>query len=70
MAMISAYPADADGFGELGNLYQSMGKPQRALDAYYEAAVRLKASGEQERFHELAELLADEGDPRAAQLTR
>ena len=70
MAMISAYPADADGFGELGNLYQSMGKPKRALDAYYEAAVRLRASGEQERFRELAELLADEGDPRADQLTR
>lgn len=70
MAMISAYPADADGFGELGNLYQSMGKSERALDAYYEAAVRLKASGEQERFRELAKLLADEGDPRADQLTR
>lgn len=69
MAMISAYPADADGFGELGNLYQSMGKPQRALDAYYEAAVRLKASGEQERFRELAELLTREGDPRADQIT-
>jgi TolA-binding protein len=70
MAMISAYPADADAFGELGNLYQSMGKPERALDAFYEAALRLKASGEQERFHELARLLADEGDPRADRLTR
>jgi tetratricopeptide (TPR) repeat protein len=69
MAMISAHPADADGFGELGNLYQSMGKPQRALDAYYEAAVRLKASGEQERFRELVELLTREGDPRADTLS-
>ena len=68
MAMIAAYPADPDGFGELGNLYQSMGKPKRALDAYYEAALRLKANGERERFHELAELLAGEGDPRADQL--
>ena len=69
MAMISTYPADADGFGELGNLYQSMGKPERALDAYYEAALRLKANGERERLHELAALLAAEGDPRADQLT-
>ena len=70
MAMISAYPADADGFGELGNLYRSMGKQERALDAYYEAALRLKASGERERFHELTKLLSAEGDPRADQLTR
>jgi hypothetical protein len=69
MALISDYPADADAFGELGNLYQSMGKPDRALDAFYEAGVRLKAAGESEKLKEIIELLTREGDGRAEQLT-
>ena len=68
MALISQYPADADAFGELGNLYQSMGKPQRAMDAYFEAAVRLKAAGNTDKLKEVMELLTREGDPRADQL--
>lgn len=48
MEMLSAYPGDADAFGELGNLYQSMGRSAQALDAYYEAGLRLKA-GEAEK---------------------
>ena len=70
MALLTQYPADADAFGELGNLYHSMGKPARALDAHYEAAVRLKAAGESEKFKEVMELLASEGDPRVDQLGR
>jgi len=68
MALVSQYPADADAFGELGNLYQSMGKPQRAMDAYFEAAVRLKAAGKIDKLKEVMELLTREGDPRADQL--
>lgn len=68
MALLAEYPADADGFGELGNLYQAMGKPQMALDAYYEAAVRLQAAGERERLTEVVELLRREGDERADRL--
>ena len=68
MALVSRYPADADAFGELGNLYQSMGKPQRAMDAYFEAAVRLKAAGKTDKLKEVMELLTREGDPRADQL--
>ena len=68
MTLISRYPADADAFGELGNLYQSMGKTDRALDAYYEAAVRLKASGDEEKLKEISDLLAREGDERVKNL--
>lgn len=69
MGLISEYPADADAFGELGNLYQAMGKQEMALDAYYEAALRLQASGERARFTEMVELLRREGDERADRLT-
>lgn len=68
MVLLSAYPGDADGFGELGNLYQSMGKPAEALDAFYEAGVRLKAAGETEKLQQIIELLTQEGDKRADQL--
>jgi hypothetical protein len=68
MALVSRHPGDADAFGELGNLYQSMGKPERAMDAYFEAAVRLKAAGETDKLKEVMELLTREGDPRADQL--
>ena len=68
MTLISRYPADADAFGELGNLYQSMGIADRALDAYYEAAVRLKASGDTEKLKEISDFLAREGDERVKNL--
>lgn len=70
MTLIAAYPDDADAFGELGNLYQSMGKPAAARDAYYEAAVRLRAAGEKEKLNHVVELLTAEGDERAAQLSQ
>jgi len=69
MALVSEYPADADAFGELGNLYQAMGKPKLALDAYFEAALRLQAVGERERLTEMVELLRREGDGRADRFT-
>lgn len=68
MEMLSAYPGDADAFGELGNLYQSMGKPAQALDAYYEAGVRLKVEGSGDKLQEIIELLQKEGDSRSDQL--
>ena len=61
-------PADAATFGELGNLYQSMGRPGDALDAYYEAGIRFRSQGDQERLEQIVELLSETGDPRAAQL--
>ena len=69
MALISEYPADADAFGELGNLYQSMGEPARALDAYYEAGIRLKSTGDIEKLQQIIDLFVQEGDARAARLS-
>lgn len=68
MALVSAYPEDADGFGELGNLYQSMGRTDAALDAYFEAGVRLKAIGETEKLSKIIDLMTREGDSRIQQL--
>jgi len=70
LSLISRYPADADAFGELGNLYQSMVKPELALDAYYEAAVRLQAAGESEKLKKVIELLKQQEDGRADQFAR
>jgi len=70
LTALSFYPADADVFGELGNLYQSMGKPAEALDAFYEAGVRLKAAEETEKLNQIIDLLSLEGDPRAELLAR
>jgi hypothetical protein len=68
MTVLSQYPGDPDVFGELGNLYQSMGKPQQALDAYFEAAVRLKAQGDESKLNKIIVLLEEQGDPRGSSL--
>jgi hypothetical protein len=63
MDAITAYPDDPDLFGELGNLYQAMGLDDRALDAYFEAARRLQASGELEKMSQVMDLLESRGYP-------
>ncbi len=68
MALISEYPGDADGFGELGNLYRKTGRNARSLDAYYEAGRRLKAMGEGEKLQRIIDLLVEAGDDRADRL--
>ncbi len=68
MSVISAYPDDADAFGELGNLYQSMGKDARAMDAYFEAGVRLKDAGEHDKLQQIVDLFEKKGDQRIRQL--
>lgn len=65
MALITRYPADADAFGELGNLYQKMGREARARDAYFEAGRRLKALGDSEKLQQIIDLLVEAGDDRA-----
>jgi hypothetical protein len=61
-------PDDANGFGELGNLYQSMERTRDALDAYYEAGVRLRAAGNRKQLAQIVEWLEKAGDPRAREL--
>jgi tetratricopeptide (TPR) repeat protein len=64
---IARYPDDPDLFGELGNLYVSMGRRQRALDAFYESALRLRATGESEKLSEVIDLLESHGYPQEVQ---
>jgi len=65
---LSLKPEDANGFGELGNLYQSMGRPEDALDAYLEAGVRFKANGDREQLEQIVDLLSEAKDPRLGKL--
>lgn len=67
--LLTAYPEDANAFGELGNLYHSMGRREAALDAYFEAGLRLRTAGEEEKLLQIIGLLSEEGDPRVDQLT-
>jgi len=68
MDVIGRHPEDADVYGELGNLYVAMGRNALALDAYFEAGLRLKALGEQARLIEVVEILEKNGDDRGRQL--
>lgn len=68
MEVLGIFPADADLFGELGNLYRAMGRADKARDAYYEAAVRLKSAGDKEKLALIADLLDAEDDARAVEL--
>lgn len=68
MEAIAEFPEDADLFGELGNLYQSMGEDALALEAYFEAGLRLRAAGKLEKLSQVIELLETYGYPDAASL--
>ena len=61
----------ADIFGELGNVYYSQGKWDKAGQAYYEAAVRLIAEGKRDQvnyLHRVIEGLNTEHAEKLAQL--
>jgi len=57
MTAISRYPEDPDLFGELGNLYRSMGEQARSLDAYFAAGLRLRAMGDRDKLSQVIDLL-------------
>lgn len=61
MRLLTRFPDDGDAFGELGNLYHSIGNDQQALDAYFEAGLRLRATGQREKLTEVIDLLESEG---------
>jgi tetratricopeptide (TPR) repeat protein len=61
---LSMNPENANVFGELGNLYQSMGRSRDALDAYFEAGVRFRGQGDREQLQQIVEMLRDAQDPR------
>ncbi len=68
MDVIAAHPDDPEAFGELGNLYEAMGKAELARDAFFAAGVRLKQRGEQEKLRQVIDFLAEKGDERSALL--
>jgi hypothetical protein len=68
--LVTIYPDDADAFGELGNLYETMGEWQLAKDAYFAAGERLKRAGEAEKLNHVIDLLEKKGDSRAQRLRR
>ncbi len=68
MEAISRFPEDADLFGELGNLYQSMGENDLSMEAYFEAGMRLRALGELDKLSEVISLLESHGYPHVARL--
>ena len=68
MDLLARFPGDADLFGELGNLYRAMGRPEQARDAYYAAGLRLKAAGEREKLEVIRDLFEAEGDERVSEL--
>lgn len=63
-------PEDPDGFGELGNVYHALKRDKEAQDAYFQAGLRLKFEGDQERLERLKQWLEKAGDPRAKVLAR
>ncbi len=63
-------PEDPDGFGELGNVYHAQERDKEAKDAYFQAGLRLKFGGDQERLERLKQWLENAGDARAQVLAR
>ncbi|MCP5298803.1 MAG: hypothetical protein H6954_03760 [Chromatiaceae bacterium] len=70
MELLSDDPTDADIFGELGNLYEAMGQQVLALDAFYEAGVRLRQSGDRQKLSQVVEILKKAGDERHRYLSQ
>ena len=68
MDVITAFPDDPEAFGELGNLYEAMGRAELARDAFFAAGVRLKTRGEDEKLQKVIDFLAEKGDERSALL--
>lgn len=62
-------PEDAPIFAELGNLYQSGGRMQDALDAYYEAGIRFRDQGARKQLGQVRDLMLKAGDARADELS-
>lgn len=65
MDVVTAFPDDPEAFGELGNLYEAMGKAELARDAFFAAGVRLKNRGNDEKLRKVIDLLAEKGDERS-----
>jgi hypothetical protein len=65
-----AWPAQADVWGELGNLYLRIGNRPAAAEAYYRAMTILLDQGESERAHDLLEVLYGLDATRASEIEK
>ena len=70
LAYLEQFPEDANVHGELGNLYQSMGRTGEALDAYVRAGQGFLAMGDMKQLAQIVDLLQEADDPRAATLVQ
>jgi hypothetical protein len=66
--LIDGNSDDPELFGEIGNLYMAMGRQQLALDAYFEAGLRLRSRGDRRKLSEVIRILSEKGDQRALEL--
>lgn len=67
-ALLDRDPAEADAWGELGNVYYAMGRWQEAGEAYYEAARRLIARGDTRQLGYLLRIIDSLAPEKAARL--
>lgn len=65
---LEKYPDDADVYGELGNLYQTLNIKDEAMNAFFRAGQLLKKQGLMDRLSDVVSLLKAQGDPRAEEL--
>jgi TolA-binding protein len=63
---VTHYPDDPAGYGELGNLFEGMGRDAEAQEAFRQAASRLRAAGEAQSAALLLRRLGEAPDDPAA----
>jgi hypothetical protein len=66
--MIDLDPQNPDGYGELGNMYFSQGKWDRAAEVYFEAGKRLADEGLFTESRQIVDVLRGLQGPQADEL--
>jgi len=70
LQLIEREPDNADGYGELGNMYFSQGQWEKAASVYFEAGKRLLAQGLLEQAEEMVEVVRGLNGAHADELQR
>lgn len=68
--LVATNPADPNAYGELGNVYYTMGKWEKAGDAYYEAARRLIDRGQTGQLDYLLRVLQGLNEQKAKDIAK
>jgi hypothetical protein len=69
-SLVEAFPEQPDGWGELGNLYLTLGQRSVAADAYYHAVSLLIDEGETVRARHLLRMLYGLDSVKASELEK